>query len=333
MPRIGMNPNRGQKIDQPAARVTLAVLTYLPEEIGFFEHRFDVTRLCLESLIANTEQPFDVLVFDNGSCPKMIDYLRELYDSGKIQILTLSKRNIGKLAALQNIFKTAPGEVVAYTDDDIFFLPGWLEAHLKILETYPKVGLVTGFYIRSHMRYGTDSIMRFAEREDVQVERGNLVPVEVEHHYAENMGRSWEQYQVEVQGLQDVRFKYRSLNALASAGHHQFVAYRKVMLEALPQESGGMLMGRMVELENKIDELGYLRLSTNDPVTRLLGNVVDSKIIEEADSFGISIDPYTPDQARHKPNGSLLKLPFVRRLLQYLYNRLHSILFSVTQDS
>lgn len=328
MPRIGMNPNRGQKIDQPAARVTLAVLTYLPEEIGFFEHRFDVTRLCLESLIANTEQPFDLLVFDNGSCPKMLDYLRELYDSGNIQILILSKRNVGKSAALQNIFKTAPGEVVAYTDDDVFFLPGWLDAHLNILETYPKVGLVTGFYIRSHMRYATDSILRFAEREDVQVERGTLVPVEVERHYAENMGRSWEQYQVEVEGLEDVRFKYRSINALASAGHHQFVAYRKVMLEAIPQESGGMLMGKMVELENKIDELGYLRLSTNDPVTRLLGNVVDPKILEEADSFGISTGVIQPLQDKKYTGGFIHRFPFLLRIMKRLYNLLHRALYS-----
>jgi glycosyltransferase involved in cell wall biosynthesis len=333
MPRIGMNPNRGLKIEQSPARITLAALTYLPDAIGYFERRFDVTRLCLESLIVNTPQQNDLLVFDNGSCPQMISYLRELYDGGKIQYLILSKRNVGKLAALQVIFNTAPGEIIAYTDDDIFFLPGWLDTHLQILENYPKVGLVTGFYIRSHMRYGTKSIERFAKREDVQVERGNLVPVEVEHHYAENMGRTWEQYQAEVQGLQDVRFSYKFLQALASAGHHQFVTHRQTMLEALPHEWDGMLMGKMVELESRIDELGYLRLSTNEPVTRLLGNVVDEKILREARSFWILTDAYMPYLVQHKPNGFFIRLPFVRRLMQYLYNRLHRILYSIHQES
>jgi glycosyltransferase involved in cell wall biosynthesis len=186
MPRIGMNPNRGLKTSQLQARITLAALTYLPEEIGYFEHRFDVTRLCLESLIANTPQIYDLLVFDNGSCPLLVNYLEQLHAAGKIHYLLLSKKNIGKIAALQMICKAAPGEIIAYSDDDVFFLPGWLEAHLQIMDSYPKVGLVTGFYIRSHMRYATRSLERFAGQEDVQVERGNLVPVAVEQHYVEN---------------------------------------------------------------------------------------------------------------------------------------------------
>jgi len=141
MPRIGMNPARGRETAYKPARVTLAVLTYLPEETGYFQHRFDVTRLCIESLIANTSQPYDLLVFDNGSAPQLVDYLREMNSAGKINYLMLSERNIGKIGALQMIFKAAPGELIAYTDDDVFFLPGWLDEHLKILETYPDAGL------------------------------------------------------------------------------------------------------------------------------------------------------------------------------------------------
>jgi glycosyltransferase involved in cell wall biosynthesis len=328
MPRIGMNPMRGQKIDRSPARITLAVLTYLPQEIGYFEHRFDVTRLCIESLIANTPQPYDLMVFDNGSCPLMKDYLVDLFNAEKIQHLVLARHNVGKLNALQSIFKTAPGEIVAYTDDDVFFLPGWLEEHLKILENYPDVGLMTGFYIRSHMRYATKSLEQFAERDDVQVEQGNLVPVEVEEHYAENMGRTWDQYQVEVEGLQDIRFDYKSLPALASAGHHQFVAYREVVLKALPQERDDHLMGKMVEFETRIDELGCLRLSTNEPVTRLLGNVVNSKILEEARTFGIKVDSYQSHQDQPSSKVKTKSPLLLRRILQSLYNQLHHYLYS-----
>jgi glycosyltransferase involved in cell wall biosynthesis len=331
MPRIGMNPNRGLKTSQLQARITLAALTYLPEEIGYFEHRFDVTRLCLESLIANTPQIYDLLVFDNGSCPLLVNYLEQLHAAGKIHYLLLSKKNIGKIAALQMICKAAPGEIIAYSDDDVFFLPGWLEAHLQIMESYPKVGLVTGFYIRSHMRYATRSLERFARQEDVQVERGNLVPVAVEQHYVENMGRTWQQYQAEVEGLQDLRFTYHDLPALASAGHHQFVARHQVILEALPDGNDGMLMGKMVELETRIDDLGYLRLSTNEPVTRLLGNEVGESMLEEAQKYGISTERYKPYQDQIKPGRLVTQSPLIRRFLQYLYNRLHHILYSNQQ--
>lgn len=332
MPRLGMNPNRGLKLERPAAPLTLAVLTYLPEEIGYFEHRFEVTRLCLESLLTNTPANFDLLVFDNGSCPKMVDHLKALHKEDKIQYLLLSRHNVGKLAALRMIFSAAPGELVAYTDDDIFFLPGWLETHMNIMETYPKVGLVTGFYIRSHLRYGTRSLEAFASRADVLVERGQLVSREIEQHYAENMGRTWEQYLEEVKGLQDMRFTYHDINALASSGHHQFLAQRDVLLEALPREKDVLLMGRMVELESRIDELGYLRLSTEPPVTLLLGNLLDEKVFAVSKTFDISArQSPQPEKFPEKPGG-FIQSPPVRRFLQYLYNRLHKVLFSSQQE-
>ena len=97
MPRIGMNPSRGRETSYKPARVTAAVLTYLPEETGYFQHRFDVTRMCIESLIANTPQPFDLLVFDNGSAPQLVEYLTRMNAEGKIDYLMLSHRNIGKI--------------------------------------------------------------------------------------------------------------------------------------------------------------------------------------------------------------------------------------------
>ena len=95
MPRIGMNPSRGRKTDYQPARVTVAVLTYLPDHTGYFQDRFDVTRLCLESIIANTSEPYDLLVFDNGSCDALVDYLRGLRDRGLVKYLILSSQNIG----------------------------------------------------------------------------------------------------------------------------------------------------------------------------------------------------------------------------------------------
>src|SRR4030042_6968681 len=141
--------------------------------------------------MANTPKPIDLLVFDNGSCPELVGYLCHLRDDGLINYLILSNSNIGKINALRVIFRAAPGEIVAYTDDDVLFLPGWLDAHLKILETYPQVGLVTGFYIRSHLRYATQTIEAFTKQPGVQVNRGLLIPREMEQHYIENMGRSW----------------------------------------------------------------------------------------------------------------------------------------------
>jgi hypothetical protein len=189
------------------------------------------------------------------------------------------------------------------------------------------VGLVTGFYIRSHLRYATQTIETFASQSDVQVERGYLIPSELEQHYIDNMGRTTESYQQEVSGLQDIRFTYHGLTTLASAGHHQFVASRQLMLDILPGWDTN-LMGRMVELENKVDQLGYLRLSTCEPVTRLLGNVISSENAAEAQRLGLSAQAGSITIPPIGLANRLLKFHIVRRIALGMYNRLHILLNS-----
>jgi glycosyltransferase involved in cell wall biosynthesis len=324
-----MNPARNRQSGYQPARVTLAVLTHVPNLAGYFEHRFEVLRLCLESLIANTPEPHDLVVFDNASCPQVIDYLRELRDLGHIHYLMLASQNIGKIGALQILFRACPGEIIAYNDDDVLFLPGWLEAHMQILETYPKVGMVTGFYIRSHMSYAVETSKAFAEQAGVRAQAGMLIDKTWEQHYIDNMGRTWEKYQDEIRGCQDLEFDYQGVKALASAGHHQFIAPKKVLLEVLPKEWGGQLMGKMLELDWAIDRLGYLRLSTREYVTRLLGNAVSADNLQVAKSLGLDTSTIKAfGEKKASPLNKIYHIPFVRRAATALYNRLHLIVNS-----
>jgi glycosyltransferase involved in cell wall biosynthesis len=327
MPRIGINPNRGQVTEYHPARTTLAMLTYLPNQAGYFAERLAVTKLSLESLVAHTPPPFDLLVFDNGSCPELVDFLCSKRDEGTINYLILSSMNIGKIGALHEIFRAAPGEIVAYTDDDVFFLPGWLKAHLDILDAYPGVGLVTGFYIRSHLRYATQTIEAFAQKADVKVSRGKLISRELEQHYIDNMGRTRESYQEEVGSLEDILLTYQGVKALASAGHHQFVAYRQLMLEALPNWDRN-LMGKMIELEENIDRMGYLRLSTPNPVTRLLGNVISPENAAEATQLGLLAEFGTLKASKTSLLKQMMRVPLIKRLVLGIYNRLHILINS-----
>jgi len=253
MPRIGINPSRGQTLDFAPARTTVAVLVYAPHQAGYFENRLDVTRMTIESILANTQEPFDLLVFDNGSCPEMVAYLQSLHEQGKIDILILSKRNIGKLNALKIIFNSAPGEIVAYTDDDVFHLPGWLGAHLAVIDTFPNVGAVTGFYIRQRVAMSSDSTVAFANQPEMDVKRGDLIPKKWEEEYVVNTGRTWEHYESEVAGIEDMIVTYHGLEAWVSAHHYQMVCpkrvVQKVLAEMMPEGWSDRVMGRMVELD------------------------------------------------------------------------------------
>lgn len=327
MPRIGMNPSRGKTLDYKPARTTVAVLTYAPHKAGYFEHRMAITRLTIESILLNTHEPFDLLIFDNGSCEEMVAFLQSLYQQGAIDYLFLSKRNIGKLNAIRFIFDTAPGEIIAYTDDDNLHLPGWLKAHLEIIDHFPNVGAVTGFYVRQRVAMSSESTLAFADRSDVETQRGLLMPREWEEEYLVNTGRTWERYAEEVEGIQDVIVKYHGHEAWVSAHHFQMVSPKRVLQEVLsdmlPNGWSDQLMGRMVEMDDRMDEKGYLRLCTREKFIRIMGNVISPEVATLAQEMGFNAKAVEIKSAPSGLMGRLMQSKWVRYPVQRIVNTLY----------
>jgi len=326
LPRIGMNPGRGKKSNYSPARVTVAVLTYIPNQAGYFQNRLDVTLACLESIFVNTSVPYDLMVFDNGSNDETVSALQSLRDAGKINFLILSSQNIGKIGALQVLLKAAPGEVIAYSDDDVFFLPGWLERHLEVIDTYPNVGAVTGMYIKPHMKEGISSSLKFAQSAGVKVERGKLVEEGLEQHYIEQTGRTWDKYKEEIEGLEDVRLTFKGVQTYISAGHYQFAAPKATILQALPAAWTGNLMGQMRELDVAIDQLGLLRLCTTPPTLRLLGNLIDQAAAEELRKFGVDISSTEKKEKTVGWKKKFFRGKLVQKAAYFFYERLFKII-------
>ncbi len=327
MPRIGMNPSRGVSLDFEPARTTVAVLVYAPHNAGYFENRMDVTKMTIQSILANTEEPFDLLVFDNGSSPEMVAYLQSLYKNGSIDYLHLSKSNIGKLNALNMIFNMAPGEIVAYCDDDVFHLPGWLGKHLEIIDTFPNVGAVTGFYIRERVALSSESTLAFANQPDVETERGLLMPRKWEEEYMVNSGRTLERYESEVAGIEDVIVKYRGLEAWVSAHHFQMVTPKKVMQEILsemlPEGWTDRVMGRMIEMDDLMDAKGYLRFCTREQTIRLMGNAISEEVAQIAQKSGLTVNPANTGKKSRGLMNRLAQIKWIRYILQGTVNRIY----------
>ena len=329
MARVGTNPSRNQKLTFEPPRVTVAVLVYDPHEAGYFEHRLAVTRLTIESILANTERPFELLVFDNGSSQPMTRFLEGLYEAGKIDTLILSSKNIGKLNALWRIANAAQGSVLAYTDDDVYHLKGWLPEHLRVLDTFPNVSAVTGFYIKQRVAMSSARTLEWVEAGQADsVEKGQLIPRKWEEEYMDNSGRSEERYQGEVAGLEDVVVTYKGVKAWVSAHHFQVMMPKTVMLEVLSEMLEGgwsdLLMGRMVEMDDRMDAKGYLRLTTYPQTMRLLGNVIDDEVAALAARDGIEAKSAIEEVGAKISKGKgLLANPHVRNLLQGVINRLY----------
>ena len=78
--RKGQNPAKFvQNVTQPQ-RITIAVLNYIPFTSGFYAQTLDILKLCLGSIWENSDLPYDLLVFDNGSCQEAIDFLTDAQD-------------------------------------------------------------------------------------------------------------------------------------------------------------------------------------------------------------------------------------------------------------
>ncbi len=330
MPRIGMNPSRGQKLDFTPARVTACVLTFVPHQAGFFAQRMSTARMTIESIIANTEIPCDKLVFDNGSCPEMVNYLKGLLDAGKIDFLMLSRHNIGKLNALRAMFQAAPGEVIAYADDDIYHLPGWLPAHLEVLDTYPNVGAVTGFYVRQRVRLSSSNTVKWAGEGGHTVKKGLLVPRQWEDEYIDAYDRSPERYQEETEGIEDILVKHHDVEAWVGAHHFQMVTPKRVILpiidEMLPSRWNDGMMGRMVEMDDLMDTKGYLRLTTRDQKIKLMGNTITNKISQVARSHGLEVEATKFQSEPKELIRKIVSIPVIRKVMQFVVNKFHHLL-------
>ncbi len=326
MTRIGINPARQRTSEYVPARVTATMITYLPHLEGYFRHRFDVLRLSLSSLLANTRQPCDFLVFDNGSCAPVVDYLRQLRDCGALQYLVLSSSNIGKIGALQIIFDAAPGRLIAYADDDILFYPGWLDEQLRVLDAFPRAGMVSGAPVRNASTYAIQAVQDLIARneEGVTFSRERFIPDAWEDDWAASTGRDPRAHRRAMQDKLDLVLESQGVKAVAGSNHFQFLAAREVLQQAMPDQWTGKLMGQMVELDNAVDRMGYLRLATTGRFARHIGNAISPQLAEDARQMGL--DPGGAVSPPVRRRSWLLRLPGVRRILQALYGRLFNIL-------
>ena len=330
MVRIGMNPARDRVSDYCPARVTVAVLVYIPYLSGYFQHRLDVLKLCLATIFKHTNEPFDLFVFNNGSCQEVKEFLRSLQESGAIQYLITAGENIGKIGAFKLMFKAVPGEVIAYADDDIFFYPGWLKAHLELLDGFPRVGMVSGCAVRTLYDHGISSNLELARQDsEVQLIHGRNIPETWEIDWAESYGRDVEAHLKALKEMEDIQIERRGLRAYAVANHNQFITLKTVINQFIPHEWSGRLMGLMNELDVAVDEGGYLRLSTLERTTRHMGNMVSPSLAEEASRLGLSLRSTRIHSVGADRPGIIKRLIRWRPLrwfLHGLYNRLFWLL-------
>jgi glycosyltransferase involved in cell wall biosynthesis len=269
--RRGQNPAKFiHQISKPQL-ITVAVLNYIPFLSGYYGEMLEVLKTCLNSARDEAGWAFDMLVFDNGSCEEVRQYLLGQQKAGFIQDLILSDRNLGKGGAWNIMLAAAPGEIVAYADNDVLFRPHWLSRSVQVLETFPNAGMVTARPFRTRPELYSKTVEWARSARDVKMQEGNFIDWNTYYEFNNSLGTSDKEIRDAYQRTRDILLEYKGVRAFAGASHWQFTGYKNTLLHFLPFEMNKP-MGQVRQLDERMNKAGYLRLMVSDPLAMNMSN-------------------------------------------------------------
>ena len=83
-------------------------------------------------------------------------------------------------------------------------------------------------------------------------------------------------------------------------------------------------MGRMVEMDDRMDAKGYLRFCTREQTVRLMGNAVSQEVLALAKESGLSLEGLKPQETQKGLMHRLAQVKWIRYPLTWIVNRLYN---------
>ncbi len=318
--RKGQNPAKFVKDVARPERITVALLNYIPFLSGFYAETLDVLKVSLESMRKDAGLPFDLMIFDNGSCAEVRDFLIKEKEERRIQYLILAEKNMGKGGAWNVMLAGAPGEIIAYTDSDVLFSPKWLSRSVEILETFPDVGMVTARPFRTPPEL-IESTLKWA-RDNATLEEGQFIPWETFLEFNLSLGQTEEENKKVYAETKDWRIQYNGVTAMAGASHWQFTAYKSTLQGFLPFDMDKP-MGQVRQLDKRMNDAGLLRLMVSDPLAMNMSNTLGylrGELVKESVKV--------KSKKRMSFKRRMLELGPIKKILLAVYNKIFSWYYS-----
>jgi GT2 family glycosyltransferase/glycosyltransferase involved in cell wall biosynthesis len=115
------------KFDEPV--VSIITLTF---------NKVEFTYQYLESILAHTDIPYELIIVDNGSLDETTSLLDRLENVTTIK----NEGNLGFIKGCNQGASKAKGKYLLFLNNDITVTPGWLSKLVRTIEDYPKCGAV-----------------------------------------------------------------------------------------------------------------------------------------------------------------------------------------------
>jgi hypothetical protein len=337
--RKGQNPAKmGLTAYQPS-QLGILLVVYIPTQTGYFADSLKILEYQVASIHKNTPGEFNLHIFDNGSCQEVRNALHKWQMSGWIDWLTLSEHNLGKSGVLNWAIRGMPNEILCYSDGDVYFRPGWYDASLRILQTFPQTGMVTGQPCFFDSLRGK-GCAHLALREKAKFKfKTRPAEAAIADEYVRSVGNdpelmakynqhSWEVVTDESSGVE----------AVIGGSPFQFFGYKNMLEKILPLPGiHGLNKDDDAQITLRMDKLGLLQLSTLKPYVYHMGNLLDETTRAEvqhdnlsaldAENPGLQASPVHSQTKISKQRAFgvldfLARFPFIKRLLQRIYNLL-----------
>jgi GT2 family glycosyltransferase len=106
--------------------------------------KLELTRPCLESILAHTPGPFRLTIVDNGSTqPQTLEYLASMQKRFPEYIrIARNEQNQGYIKAVNKGLSLSDRPFICVISNDTLVFPGWLSEMLSAARQSPAVGLV-----------------------------------------------------------------------------------------------------------------------------------------------------------------------------------------------
>jgi GT2 family glycosyltransferase/predicted SAM-dependent methyltransferase len=113
--------------------VSIIILTY---------NQLEYSKLCVNSIIENTEIPYEIIFVDNGSLDGTVKWLKDLCKRHPNFRLIKNVTNKGFAVGCNQGIEAASGEYILLLNNDVIVTPNWLTGMLNCIKSDIKSGIV-----------------------------------------------------------------------------------------------------------------------------------------------------------------------------------------------